>query len=43
VRRLRYLLALFAKEIVQRPYGEPGSERLLKRIVEVLAYAERNL
>lgn len=42
-RRLRYLLALFAKEIVQRSYGEPGSDRLLERLVEVLAYAERNL
>lgn len=42
-RRLRYLLALFAKEIVQRTYGEPGSDRLLERLVAVLAYAERNL
>jgi hypothetical protein len=42
-RRLRYLFALFAKEMVQRPYGEHGSERLLKWIVEVLAYAEHNL
>ena len=42
-RRMRYLLALFAKEIVQRTYGEDGSDRLLERLVAVLAYAERNL
>jgi hypothetical protein len=41
--RLRYLLALLAKEIVQRSYGQPGSSELLERIVEVLAHAERNL
>ncbi|MHB8418639.1 MAG: ATP-binding protein [Myxococcales bacterium] len=39
----RYLLALLAKEIVQRSYGQPGSDALLERLVEVLAHAERNL
>lgn len=41
--RLRYLLALLAKEIVQRSYGQPGSGALLERMVEILAHAERNL
>jgi histidine kinase/DNA gyrase B/HSP90-like ATPase len=41
--RLRYLLALLAKEIVQRSYGQPGTSELLERVVEVLAHAERNL
>lgn len=41
--RLRYLLALFAKEIVHRSYGRPGTDELLERMVEVLAHAERNL
>ena len=41
--RLRYLLALLAKEIVQRSYGQPGTSELLERLVEVLAHAERNL
>ncbi len=41
--RLRYLLALFSKEIVQRSYGRPGTEEILERLVEILAHAERNL
>ena len=41
--RLRYLLALLAKEIVQRSYGQPGSADLLEHMVEVLAHAERNM
>jgi hypothetical protein len=41
--RLRYLLALFAKEIVLRSFGGPGSSPLLEHMVEVLAHAERNL
>jgi hypothetical protein len=41
--RLRYLLELFAKELVNRSFGMPGSEELLERMVEVLAHAERNL
>jgi hypothetical protein len=41
--RVRYLLALLAKELVQRSFAQPGSEPLLERMVEVLAHAERNL
>ncbi|MBI4600944.1 MAG: ATP-binding protein [Planctomycetes bacterium] len=39
-RRLRYLVHLFAKEIVLRNYGEPKDERLLERVVEVLTHIE---
>jgi hypothetical protein len=35
-RRFRYLVHLFAKEIVLWNYGEPKDERLLERMVEVL-------
>jgi hypothetical protein len=41
--RLRYLLALLAKEIAQRTHGVPGSEAALESLVEILAHAERNL
>jgi hypothetical protein len=41
--RLRYLLALFAKEIALRAHGVPGSEEALESLVEILAHAERNL
>ncbi len=41
--RMRYLLGLFAKEIVHRSYGKPGDDTLLERLVEILAHAERNL
>lgn len=41
--RLRYLLALLAKEMVLRAYGRPGDDVLLEHLVEVLAHAERNL
>lgn len=37
-RRLRYLVHLFAKEIVLRNFGEPGDGELLERMVQVLAY-----
>jgi hypothetical protein len=37
-RRLRYLVHLFAKEIVLRNYGEAKDERLLERMVEVLTH-----
>ncbi len=37
-RRFRYLVHLFAKEIVLRNYGEPKDERLLERVVEVLTH-----
>jgi histidine kinase/DNA gyrase B/HSP90-like ATPase len=39
-RRLRYLVHLFAKEIVLWNYGEPKDERLLERMVEVLTYVQ---
>jgi hypothetical protein len=41
--RLRYLLALLAKEIAQRTHGVPGGETALEACVEILAHAERNL
>jgi Histidine kinase-, DNA gyrase B-, and HSP90-like ATPase len=41
--RLRYLLALFAKEVALRAHGVPGSEDALESLVEILAHAERNL
>jgi hypothetical protein len=41
--RLRYLLALFAKEVAFRAHGVPGSEEALESLVEILAHAERNL
>ena len=41
--RLRYLLALFAKEVAYRAHGVPGSEAALESLVEILAHAERNL
>jgi hypothetical protein len=41
--RVRYLLALLAKEIAQRTHGVPGSEAALESLVEILAHAERNL
>lgn len=41
--RLRYLLALFAKEVALRAHGAPGNEDALESLVEILAHAERNL
>lgn len=41
--RLRYLLALFAKEVAFRAHGTPGTEEALESLVEILAHAERNL
>ena len=37
-RRLRYLVQLFAKEVVLRNFGEPGDAVLLERMVQVLTY-----
>jgi hypothetical protein len=37
--RLRYLLALFAKEVVERSFGVPGSADVLERMIEILAHA----
>lgn len=42
-KRLRYLIALFAKEIVLRNFGEPGDERLLEKYVEVMTAIEDKL
>ncbi|HVR74087.1 MAG TPA: ATP-binding protein [Planctomycetota bacterium] len=39
-RRLRYMVHLFAKEMVLMNYGEPKDERLLERIVEVLTHVQ---
>ncbi len=36
--RLRYLVHLFAKEIVQRNFAGPAEGPLLERMVEVLTY-----
>ncbi len=41
--RFRYLLALLAKEIVQRTHGTMGTEPVLESFVEILTHAERNL
>lgn len=41
VRRLRYLINLFAKEIVLRNFGNPGDTDVLERMVEVLTYLDR--
>lgn len=41
--RLRYVVALLGKEIVQRTYGQPGAGELLENLVAVIAHAERNL
>jgi hypothetical protein len=41
--RLRYLLALLAKEIVLRSTGRTDAIDVMESLVEVLAHAERNL
>jgi hypothetical protein len=41
--RLRYILSLLAKEVVLRSFGGPEHARLLEKLVEVLAFAERHL
>jgi hypothetical protein len=42
-KRVRYLLALLAKEIVLRTAGRPEVDSILESVVEILAHAERNL
>ena len=37
-RRIRYLIHLFAKEVVLRNFGSPGDGELLERMVEVLTH-----
>ena len=41
--KLRYLAALFAKEIVLRSSGDPRLERPLEQLVEVFSYADLRL
>jgi hypothetical protein len=41
--KLRYLAMLFAKEVVLRSHQDPRLERPLEQLVEVAAYADRNL
>jgi hypothetical protein len=41
--RLRYLVALFGKEIVARTFAQPGAGDMLEQLVAILAHAERNL
>lgn len=43
VLKLRYLAMLFAKEVVLRSHQDPRLEKPLEQIVEVMAYADRNL
>jgi hypothetical protein len=40
---LRYLAMLFAKEVVLRSTLDPRLERPLEQLVEIAAYADRNL
>jgi hypothetical protein len=39
-RRLRYLVHLFAKEVVLKNFGTPGDAHLLERMVEVLTHLD---
>ncbi len=41
--KLRYLAMLFAKEVVLRSHQDPRLDRPLEQLVEVAAYADRNL
>jgi hypothetical protein len=41
--KLRYLAMLFAKEVVLRSHQDPRLERPLEQLIEVAAYADRNL
>lgn len=43
VLKLRYLALLFAKEVVLRSSQDPRLEKPLEQLVEVAAYADRNL
>lgn len=42
-RRVRYLAALYAKEMVQATYGDQRSEPMLERLVEVLTAVDLSL
>ena len=41
--KLRYLAMLFAKEVVLQSHQDPRAELALEQLVEVAAYADRNL
>jgi hypothetical protein len=41
--KLRYLAMLFAKEVVLRSHQDPRLEEALEQVVEIAAYADRNL
>jgi len=41
--KLRYIVRLFAKELVLANFSEEGREELLERMVELTLYAEENL
>ncbi len=41
--KLRYLAMLFAKEVVLRSHQDPRLEKPLEQLIEVAAYADRNL
>lgn len=43
VLKLRYLAALFAKEVVLRSHQDPRLERPLEQLVEIASYADRQL
>lgn len=43
VLKLRYLALLFAKEVVLRSSQDPRFEEPLEQVIEVVAYADRNL
>ena len=38
--RLRYLIRLYAKELVSRNFGRPGDDEVLERLVEVLTHLD---
>jgi hypothetical protein len=40
-RRVRYVIHLFAKEVVLRNFGQPAEGPLLERMVEVLTHLDR--
>ncbi|MFQ5504459.1 MAG: ATP-binding protein [Planctomycetota bacterium] len=41
-RRLRYLIHLFAKEVVLKNFGKPADSDLLERMVQVLTYLDES-
>lgn len=41
-RRLRYLIHLFAKEVVLRSFGSPGDAAVLERMVQILTHLDES-